>query len=1057
MKRQPEPGLYDLRTGFSHSRLSETEAEMILYCFANSLLEDTYGLRHRDTVDWAYNFVQAFQAANLTIDTDSALFRAATDSLWTLLFKTVRESTSFGYASDEDDWRLLHVVSWLLVAGIELHHPADSLPNALDKTLKSGHVRVAHLFWSRISSKQRSSRLYEPWDLRNIASSRSKTAPLLLREMLSHHARPIISAVSQYGDVDVFSTLLPDVFRFVQEKRQLRHLMTSYESISLLITGCVRAEPENIAVSKLRVTLKFLHSNSIPISADLVDADAFMAATARGYHEIFNHLIGINKNPCITNVVGVSALHVAAKFGELDLLKKMLSWSPLGYREKELYVSLMHVGLLSGQLDVLHTLDQHIQDLFSDTISLEQWRDMLCSCHHQHRCLDHRKCKLHGWPRSQTSHGTFEYIGGTPSCYHLVCCVLCFTALRACNEGLVRLLEFCLHHGADPDWPFLYTSKRHPPSPLHAALDASFVGLRRTFTDYILYEPLLCPHGGPLWAWSYFFGPPGQAPERMECARLLYQRGATLTNQHLQMALLSGEWNMAQLLLEHDVPPTMRALEAAICGQSTACIQGINSLLEKDYDDTTLCAAVFFSSKCLLSRRISLDLLARRDGQSPGTLAESTAIGLAAMLNDIELLLKLLDNIPRPSQACIAIYTDRREFDSDKLIGKEEEEAREGNPFWSVESNPRVSPLVLAALKGNSDGISILLGHGIKPDFAACCVAVLRRRPDILSLLLHGQPELHQWKIPEAGTLQHGVPLATAAGQSDIMMARQLLSAGANIDGSELDGGGCNPLRAAVRAGDLNMTQFLLKQGAHVEGGPEADIYGSAMAGAMFYGNFDLVKLLLDNGADVNYQPSSNIYGLTCLGSAAITGRYHMIKLLMDKGLKTTGKHRITYVNYTHLAESFGHYFLVQHLRSFGGWTEWDDIAIDMLQRGRQYPSPDLAKVEVEASLELSRRTAVGGCLIGASVPRDGGGDTERVVLSCEAGGPFSFPMSPRALMGGGMGPMSPWDTPILSPPPYPHDDEEKQREWMQQHCPSLMWSQSVGQEVEGDEVDTLD
>lgn len=1067
-KRQPT--FYNLRSSFFHGRISDADFSIILHYFANNLIEDVYELRLRDVIDWSYNLVQGLKAADLRTGTESAIFQAATNRLWTLIFSNEAKFNTFGYVSEEDDSRLLAVVSWLLATDPESYLSEGSLAMALAYTLCSGHVLTACLLWRRMTPNQRSRSSCIPRTLRRTASGRSKTATLLFRDMLSQNAWPVLCAVSQYGDMDMFSTLLPDMVRLIaKETRQAGHPTTPREAIALIVAGCARAEPEHMALSKLRAAEHFLLFNPIPLSEDVVNADAFMAATARGYSELFDNLVKVNGNPCIRDRRGFSALQVAAEFGEVKLLNQMLLGSPPGYHDKDLYILTMHVGLLSGQLDVLQVLCQHMQTLFTDIIKPEQWREMLCSCQQQHTCYT-QECEL---PPSRT--GLFEYFISRYQLVelepwivevHCVACVLCFTALRACNDGLVQLLDFCLQHGADPDWklpckPLLQT----PSSPLDAALNGSFRGFGHVFIDPF---PSALPEDGievPRRWRDVFSSSGGGVLERMECARLLFQQGVLPTDRHLEISLFAGEWEMAQLVLEQGVLPSMRDLESAICGQSAACVQNMASLLDKNYHAESLCAAVFFSSECSTFRQIALDLIARRDNRTPGTEVESAAIGLAAMLNDTELLCKLLDAIRDPSQLCISpgawSHSLRESPDGDEKMREHMIKGiRPGYPFWRSDTAGRISPLAFAVLKYSCEGVSIMMRHGLKPDIPTCTVAVLRRRSDILRLLLIGQPELHLWAHHEYFLK---LPLVGAVQRDDYAMVGQLLSAGADINGSEGDGTRLdNPLQAAAAAGNLDMTRFLLNQGAQVDREPGLLSSGTALSLAVANGHVDVAKLLIERGADINGLPISESRGQTCMEAAAQNGRFEMIQLLIENGLRTSNEHRGRYLHALVLARWNDHYVLAQHLRSYGGWTMGDDIAAKMMygalfgKEEKWLSKREIAEIEVEATLEQARNDASEGSAAEApALHRLGGGETNEGLLAhgSTASHPQSFAISPWSLMGGGIWPRSPQETVFLTPPPCPDDDDG---EWIQDWGPLFMRTPR-GQDGVGDEVENLD
>lgn len=1053
------PRSYDLLSNPLHGVIGETEFNTVIYCVANNSL----GPLSRNLIHWVYNFIESFKAAGLRADTDSDIFRACTDTLWKVMTSFLPPLAGFGHVSDEDDQRLFAVVSWLLAFDSEPSLRKKSMPETFQGCLHSGHVQVAYLLWSRMDAAQRLRRPSKYRIFRFSASSRSKDLFPMFREMLSlpEWVPVVLSNAAQYSSMDIFAPLLQliDTSHPIEPRPQkCDQVVMTRDILEMLVTSCARAEPEQMALAKLQETLDFLLDRSITGLKDLISTDAFMAVAKRGYSEVFDNMVKINSNPGLENHMGFSALQVAAEYGKLELCNKILGMSSHG---TDSCILALRVGLLAGHLEVVRALEQHIESI---TTTSKQWRERLCSCHLQHTCSA-RDCGLRGQRPPHT--GLFEYAGdfgrSIEHCEHYLVCVLCYTTLRACLAGRVDLLESCLNLGADPAWELSFsTMNGYPGTPLDAAVSPFFEPQK--FGRFPCHFPSTLPDSEPRELGFGSLGSVGSLDERVDCVRLLLQRGVPPTPRHAEKALLAAEWGMAHLLLDtlEGIPLSMRMLESAICGQSADCIRNIASRIERKYHVESLCAAVFFSSACPLSRSLALELISRRNIQDIGTDIETTAIGIAAMSNDTELLFRLLDCIPKPSQFGIfptEWWAHREPSGVEKMRKYMAKSAKRGTPCWrSTEEQWKASPLGLAALKTGHETASILLRHGLEPDIAACTIAVSRGRPDILRLLLlHGQPELNQW--PRIGFSAQCAPLTEAARKGDLSMACQLLSAGADINLLERkQHAGRSPLQAAAEVGRRDMVEFLLERGADVNGTDVAEEFGgTALQLATAKGHLDVVKLLLDCGADM-HAPALSRYGTSCLVGAAIEGRLSTLQLLMERGARTDGEHRLDFVFAVLVAENNSRHFIAQSLRSYGGWTEWDRVAAGTLRnrwQGLGLTNSEKEKIRVQVSLELSRRSSTGDCESNASELRqvlDAPMERGMALQSAACSSPTS---TPWPFIGDAFWTQSPgWFefVDMSTPPQCPGDDKE----WLQDWGPFFMRDQ-MGQDVAVDDDVQLD
>lgn len=212
-----------------------------------------------------------------------------------------------------------------------------------------------------------------------------------------------------------------------------------------------------------------------------------------------------------------------------------------------------------------------------------------------------------------------------------------------------------------------------------------------------------------------------------------------------------------------------------------------------------------------------------------------------------------------------------------------------------------VTPLYMAALKGNAAAARFLLAHGASPTLATA----KGRTPLFASLLGDSLETVHA--LVEAGAsldgdvgsellfeatrrgrfgiarwlIDRGVsvvfacptngmtPLFAAASFGNVELAAAFLDRGALIDARTRKGQ--TPLFVAALLGYLDMTRFLIERGAHVDadtGESETPLFAAAG-----WGHLDVARELVQRGAAVDAQ---NVRGETPLfvaisrGSAAV-------------------------------------------------------------------------------------------------------------------------------------------------------------------------------------------
>jgi len=125
------------------------------------------------------------------------------------------------------------------------------------------------------------------------------------------------------------------------------------------------------------------------------------------------------------------------------------------------------------------------------------------------------------------------------------------------------------------------------------------------------------------------------------------------------------------------------------------------------------------------------------------------------------------------------------------------------------------TPLIVAARRGCTDTVRILLDAGADPNLAS----------------------------PGDGN-----PLIAAAARGNMDMTRLLLDRGANANAYAAGDG--NPLIAAAQHDKIDVARLLIERGANVNGYAEGD--ETPLMNAAEQGHLDMVKLLVERGAKVN-------------------------------------------------------------------------------------------------------------------------------------------------------------------------------------------------------------
>ena len=172
------------------------------------------------------------------------------------------------------------------------------------------------------------------------------------------------------------------------------------------------------------------------------------------------------------------------------------------------------------------------------------------------------------------------------------------------------------------------------------------------------------------------------------------------------------------------------------------------------------------------------------------------------------------------------------------------------NNHHTCENGESTTPLIIAAIEGNDEIVSVLAQNGAKLD-------------------LKGNFHLH-----DGSRVNGATALYCATFMDHYNILQELIDYGANVNVST-DNDGSSPLRIACGNGDLNLVQYLLEHGADVN---SANIFEhTCLMLACSNGYYDIAEYLLRNGADPE---SVSANGTTALHESAKGGSLEIIELL---------------------------------------------------------------------------------------------------------------------------------------------------------------------------------
>lgn len=186
-----------------------------------------------------------------------------------------------------------------------------------------------------------------------------------------------------------------------------------------------------------------------------------------------------------------------------------------------------------------------------------------------------------------------------------------------------------------------------------------------------------------------------------------------------------------------------------------------------------------------------------------------------------------------------------------------------------------VTALCLAASEGHPNAVKVLLKKGANAELALATgetpliLAVREGHLQVVQVLLnHRKKLLHD---------EHAA-LHVAINKGHVLIAKELVKSGANVNAASLDSG-LRCLEMAAKSGNLAIVEELVKGGAVVN----INNVSTSLFCAAAEGHYSCALYLLKQGANPN-NGINNLRFCTPLFVAARNGHEHIVKLLLQNG-----------------------------------------------------------------------------------------------------------------------------------------------------------------------------
>ncbi|TYZ67262.1 hypothetical protein PybrP1_001469 [[Pythium] brassicae (nom. inval.)] len=187
-----------------------------------------------------------------------------------------------------------------------------------------------------------------------------------------------------------------------------------------------------------------------------------------------------------------------------------------------------------------------------------------------------------------------------------------------------------------------------------------------------------------------------------------------------------------------------------------------------------------------------------------------------------------------------------------------------------------VTPLYMAALKGNAIAVRFLLAHGASPTLATA-----KQRTPLFASLLGDSLEIVHALVEAGATLEDGVGselLFEATRRGRFQIARWLVDRGVDVQFA-CPTNGMTPLFAAASFGNTELAAVFLDRGAPVDARThkgQTPLFVAALLGYL-----DMTRFLIERGAHVNALTTESE---TPLFAAAGWGHLDVVRELVQRG-----------------------------------------------------------------------------------------------------------------------------------------------------------------------------
>ncbi|KAI1361642.1 hypothetical protein F5Y08DRAFT_347716 [Xylaria arbuscula] len=431
---------------------------------------------------------------------------------------------------------------------------------------------------------------------------------------------------------------------------------------------------------------------------------------------------------------------------------------------------------------------------------------------------------------------------------------------------------------------------------------------------------------------------------RAELATILLNNGYKVAEADVEYAIRFGDIRLVRKTLRyflHDDchPPSLgpSMLEAALEVGGSLTIQEVLKYDLVCYSPSLLCVATYRAVTGLINSEVVSQILRLRSQDSTSKESikiESTAVGIAACYEDMEILDLLLAHVPVSNIAYTSISISEILTEIEGIHGSHMKNVIE-NAYSKPGNTSRhhlCCSVLVYALDSSSEILHKLLDHGYKFDWIGVAIMTRLRRCDwhVNIPLDHTMvirddvgPNLALRWVIESGNIAQIRSLLQLCGPPENGMTRL----------------GCygGPLQVAIEIGSLEIFNALLEEGISPHAPAEGYNGMTALQAAAIFGRVGLAKLLIDLEVDVN-APGGRDDGRTALEGAAEHGHIDIIELLLQAGVAITGLGQRQYLRAIRFALSQCHYAAADMLKRYRKLSQEEVSMLDEKNLIRELP-----------------------------------------------------------------------------------------------------------------------